>query len=157
MSSRLFVEVREKRGLAYRIGTGTAAYDETGDFSTSAGLTSVHLVEALDIILAEHRRLLHEKVLESELKRIKDYIKGKFAIGLELSEAQASYYAEQELLEHHIFTPHERLARFEAVTVDELQEVAREVFRPDKLNVALVGPVDHEDEAIKDLLTSYAR
>ncbi len=155
MSSRLFVEVREKRGLAYRIGAGASSYRETGDFTTSAGLSNAKLTEALKIIMAEHKRLIDEPVSQKELAKNKDYIKGKFAIGLEPSDAQASFYGEQELLEERILTPEERLAKFEAVTPEQIQEVAAELFRPERMNLALVGPLKNAEEKLLTLLHEY--
>ncbi len=155
MSSRLFVEVREKRGLAYRIGAGASSFHETGDFTTSAGLTTEKLDEALEIILREHRKLIETPVSAKELTKTKDYIKGKFAIGLEPSDAQASYYGEQELLEDRILTPEERLAKFDAVTSEQIQHVAVELFRPERLNLAIVGPLDESEEKMKKILASW--
>ena len=155
MSSRLFVEVREKRGLAYRIGAGASSFHETGDFTTSAGLTTSKLDEALEIILREHRKLIETPVSAAELTKTKDYIKGKFAIGLEPSDAQASYYGEQELLEERILTPEERLAKFDAVTAEQIQQVADELFRIERLNLAIVGPLEESDEKIKKILHGF--
>lgn len=155
MSSRLFVEVREKRGLAYRIGTGVTGYHETGDVTTSAGLTTPKLIEALRIIMHEHQRLMTEPVPARELTKIKDFIRGKFAIGLEPSDAQASFYADQELLEQRILTPQQRLAKIDAVTPDHIQQTAAEIFRPDRLNLALVGPFQETDAAITATLHDY--
>lgn len=155
MSSRLFVEIREKRGLAYRISTGASSYAETGDFVTSAGLNNQSIIPALEIILAEHHKLVDEPVSAKELLKTKDYIKGKFAIGLELSDAQASFYAEQELLERRILTPEERLAKIDAVTAEEIQEVAREIFTPARLNLALIGPHGGRDDAVREVLGAF--
>ncbi len=152
MSSRLFVEVREKRGLAYRISAGSSEYNETGDFTTSAGLNNDKLIEALKIITHEHRRLIDEPVSAKELTKIKDYIKGKFAIGLEPSDAQASFYGEQELLENKVLTPEERLAKIDAVTVEQIQQVATELFRPERMNLALIGPFKEGDANISKCL-----
>ncbi|MEK7583362.1 MAG: pitrilysin family protein [Patescibacteria group bacterium] len=155
MSSRLFVEVREKRGLAYRIGAGASSFHEAGDFTTSAGLTTSKLEEALSIILGEHRKLIETPVSAKELTKTKDYIKGKFAIGLEPSDAQASYYGEQELLEERILTPEERLAKFDAVTPEQIQQVATELFRTERLNLAIVGPLEESEEKMKKILASW--
>ena len=154
MSSRLFVEVREKRGLAYRISAGASSYNETGDFTTSAGLNNTKLIEALEIIKQEYRKLSETPVSAKELTKAKDYIRGKFLIGLEPSDSQASFYAEQELLENKILTPHERLEKINAVTSEQIQEVARDVFRADRLNLALVGPFKEGDNEIISCLNS---
>jgi len=152
MSSRLFVEVREKRGWAYRIGCGATAYHETGDFTTAAGLSTDKLIPALEIIVAEHKRLLEEPVSARELTKIKDYIKGKFAIGLELSDAQASFYGEQELLEEKVMTPEEKLAKIDAVTSENIQAVAKEIFRPERLNLAVIGPDTVKEDDLRKII-----
>ncbi len=155
MSSRLFVEVREKRGLAYRIGTGAGSYDETGDFGTYAGLNNRNLIPALKIILQEHKRLTEELVSEKELTRIKDYAKGRFAIGLETSDAYAYFYGQQELLENRILTPEEKLEKMMAVTREDIHDVAMEIIKPEKLNLAIVGPFKEDNREIKDILNSW--
>src|SRR3989344_4402259 len=157
MSSRLFVEVREKRGLAYRISAGTSAYDETGDFTTSAGITNTKITDALKIILEQYAELRDKPVPAKELLKAKDYIKGKFLIGLEPSDSQASYYADQELLEKRILTPEEKISEIDAVTADDLMNEARSLFVPARLNLAMVGPFEENDDAIKKVLDSWSR
>jgi len=155
MSSRLFVEIREKRGLAYRVQSGVTAYDETGNFETYAGLGHNNLLDGLKIILAEHKKLTEEMVSEKELKRVKDQIQGSFVIGLEQSDDLAAFYGEQELLEHKIETPEQRLAKITAVTREDILEVARDVFRPEKLNLAIIGPLEGDNKEIKEILNSW--
>lgn len=155
MSSRLFVEVREKRGLAYRVNTSATAYSETGDVTTYAGLNTENLKSALEIILKEHKRLTEEPVSDQELTRVKEFIKGRFAIGLETSDEQASFYGEQELLENKILTPEERLNRILAVTKEDIMAVAVEIFRPERLNLAIVGPLEDNNLEIKEVLRSW--
>lgn len=155
MSSRLFVEVRQKRGLAYRVGSGTTSYNETGDLSTFAGLNIDNLSEALKVILREHKKLVQEPVSEEELKRTKDYAKGRLAIGLETSDAYASFYGEQELLENRMLTPEERLEKVMAVTREDIQKVAKDILKPEKLNLAIVGPFKEDNPEIKDILNSW--
>lgn len=155
MSSRLFVEVRERRGLAYRISTGISAYNETGDFTTHAGLNNDKMLEGLQVILDEHKNLIKEKVTEKELKRVKDQVSGLMVIGLEPSDAAASFYGEQELLEHKIETPEQRLAKITAVTADDIMEVAKDVFRPERLNLAIIGPWEEHDKRVEKLLSEW--
>ncbi|MBI4160379.1 MAG: insulinase family protein [Candidatus Yanofskybacteria bacterium] len=155
MSSRLFIEVRERRGLAYRIGTGISAYNEIGDITTSAGLNNDKLMDGLGVILEEHKKMILEKVTEKELGRVKDQIRGSFVIGLETSDSLASFYGEQELLEHKIETPEERLAKITAVTADDIMGVARDIFRPEWLNLALIGPFEEREERILKILNDW--
>lgn len=155
MSSRMFVEVRERRGLAYRVSTGVDAYHETGDLTTGAGLTNTKLMEALTVILDQYSNLVHNPVPQKELTKAKDYIKGKFLIGLEPSDAQAGFFGEQELLEKKILSAEERMAKIDAVTSEDIQRVATELFRSDRLNMALVGPFKDEHNEIRDILNSF--
>lgn len=155
MSSRLFTEIRSKRGLAYRVRTGVTAYNETGNFVTYAGLNFNNFIEGLNIILKEHKKLTEELVSEKELNMVKDQIRGSFVIGLEQSDDMASFYGEQELLEHKMETPEERLAKITAVTSQDILEVAKDVFRPEKLNLAIIGPLEGDNLEIKNILNSW--
>ena len=155
MSSRLFVEVRERRGLAYHVRSGTTAYNETGNFVTYAGLGNANLMEGLKVILAEHKKLTQEPVTDKELNRVKDQIRGSFVIGLEQSDDQASFYGEQELLEHKIETPEQRLAKITAVTAADILEVAKDIFKPEKLNLAIIGPLEGDNLDIKEIISSW--
>jgi predicted Zn-dependent peptidase len=155
MSSRLFTEVREKRGLAYRVNSGASSYHETGDFVTYAGLNSVNLVEGLKIILEEHKKITKDLVEEKELNRVKDQIRGAFVIGLEQSDDLASFYGEQELLEHKMETPEERLEKINAVTREDILGVAQDIFKPEKLNLVIIGQLEEDNSEIKNILSSW--
>lgn len=155
MSSRLFMEVREKRGLAYRVSTGISAYNETGDFTTHAGLNNDKLIEGLKVVLDEHKKLTKGKVTAKELNRVKDQVSGLMVLGLEPSDAVASFYAEQELLEHKIETPEQRLAKITAVTAGDIMEVVQDIFKPERLNLALIGPFEEHDKRIEEVLKEF--
>jgi len=152
MSSRLFVEVREKRGLAYYVSAGSDSYLDAGDFSAWAGLEKTKLPAALEVILGELRKFKTEKVSEKELQKAKDYLKGKMAISFEASDDLASYYATQELLKHEILTPEERFEKLNAVTAEDIWEAANDIFKDEKLNLAIIGPVEENDSSIRSLL-----
>ena len=155
MSSRLFVEIREKRGLAYRVRTAATAYNETGNIVTYAGLNNANLLDGLKIILAEHKKLAQEPIDEKELNRVKDQIRGSFVIGLEQSDDLASFYGEQELLEHKIVTPEQRLTKITAVKSEDILSVARDIFKPEKFSLAIVGPLEGDNREIKVILNSW--
>src|SRR3989344_7440491 len=152
MSSRLFVEVREKRGLAYYVSASSDSYQDAGDFSAFAGLEKTKLHSALEVILEEFKKFKKEKVSDKELQKAKDYLKGKMAISFESSDDLASYYATQELLKHEIFTPEEKFEKINAVTVEDIWEAANDIFKDEKLNLAIIGPVEEDDVSIKNLL-----
>ncbi len=155
MSSRLFVEVREKRGLAYRIRSSQSPYKETGSFITYAGLNSANLIEGLKVVFQEHKKITEGLVEEKELNRVKDQVRGSFVIGLEQSDDLASFYGEQELLEHKMETPEERLAKLNAVTREDILEVARDIFKPEKLNLVIIGQLEGDNSEIKEILKSW--
>jgi len=140
MSSRLFIEVREKLGLAYYISTEVSADQDTGFLVTQAGIDNKNVEKAISIILREYKKISQEKVPAAELKKAKDCIKGKMALQLETSDAQASFYGIQELLENKILTPKEIYGKINKVSSDDILKVAKETFRPEKLNLAMIGP-----------------
>lgn len=148
MSSRLFTEVREKRGLAYYVGSSADCYLDAGDFSTFAGVENTKLSSAVEVILNEYKKIREKRVSVAELQKAKDYVKGKMAISFESSDDLASFYAGQELLEGKIATPEEKFAKFNLVTVDDVYEAANEIFRPERLNLALIGPFKENDPSI---------
>jgi len=140
MSSRLWISVREREGLGYYIFTENNADTDTGYFATWAGVDNKRVDTAINIILKEYKRITKEKIDEKELRKAKDYIKGKAMLRMESSDAQAGFYANQELSENKILTLEEKLAKIEAVTAEDIQRVARDIFKPEKLNLALIGP-----------------
>ena len=140
MSSRLFEEIRSKLGIAYYINTSSETNPDTGFLFTQAGLDNKNVEKGILTILKEYKKISQKMVSFSELKKAKDYLKGKTTLLLESSDAQASFYAGQELLEKKILTPKEIFAKINKVTQDDILEVAKEIFKPEKLNLALIGP-----------------
>lgn len=151
-SSRLWNEFRDKRGLSYYVRASNSPYADTGYFEISAGVDNGRLDQALEVALGECKKLAESPVPESELKKIKDYAHGKLAIGLETSDEQASFYAGQELLKREILMPEEKLAQIDQVTSENIQAVAQEIFLPEKLNFALIGPFKEDNPRIKEIL-----
>ena len=140
MSSRLHISVRERQGLAYYIRTGVDADTDTGFLSTWAGVDNRKIERAIKTILDEYKKIVSVKISQAELRKAKDYIKGSSLIGMESSDERASFFAFQELLTGKILTLEQKFAKIEVVTADDIQRVARDVFRPEKLNLALIGP-----------------
>lgn len=140
MSSRLFIAVREKLGVAYYIKTDVVSNPDTGYLVTQAGVDNKNLEKAIQTILKEYRKISQKKVPLSELKKAKDNIKGRLALELESSDAQASFYAGQELLEKKILTPEEIFSKIDKVTALDVLKAAKEIFLPKKINLALIGP-----------------
>ena len=140
MSSRLFIEVRAKLGIAYYINTSSEMNPDTGFLFTQAGLDNKNVEKGIFTILKEYKKISEKKVPREELKKAKDYLKGKTTLLLESSDAQASFYATQEILEKKILTLEEIFKKIDKVTREDILKVAREIFKPEKLNLALIGP-----------------
>lgn len=151
-SSRLFMEVREKRGLAYYIYSAKQSYQDVGYWAACAGLDKRRVEEGIEVILKELAKIKKEGVRKEELQRAKEYLKGRLILSLEDSHKVADFYGEQELLEGEIKTPQEIISRIERVTGEEIQKVAREIFVPEKLNLAVIGPYK-DDEHLRRILT----
>ncbi|MEA3292869.1 MAG: pitrilysin family protein [Patescibacteria group bacterium] len=140
MSSRLFIEVREKLGLAYYIRTDTDLNPDTGSLVTQAGVNNNSVEKAISVILKEYKNLANSKISYSELKKAKEYIKGKTAILLEQSDEIASFYATQEILEKKLLKPQEIYAKIDKVKEEDIRALSRDIFQPKNLNMSLIGP-----------------
>lgn len=140
MSSRLFEEIRSKLGIAYYVSTSSEVNPDTGFLSTQAGFDNKQVERGISTILKEYKKISQKKVPFKELKKAKDYLKGKTTLLLESSDAQASFYAGQELLEKEILTPEEIFAKIDKVTSDDILKLSKEIFKPEKLNLVLIGP-----------------
>lgn len=145
MSSRLFQEVRERRGLAYSVSAGGARMSDTGSLTVSAGVTREHQEEALEVILAELRKLVDEPMGEEELQRTKDYAAGSFRLSLETPMALGQRYGNQLLMDGQIEPPEETVAAIRAVTAEDIQQVAQRVIGPGFFSIAVVGPTADSD------------
>lgn len=151
MSSRLFLEVREKRGLAYSISSYVNHLHDTGSIGVSAGVDPRRIEAALEAILGELDRLRREPVPAEELKKVKEFMKGHLLLQMEDSFAVASWLGRQEILEDRVLTVDEVLAAIDGVTAGDIHRVASERFREESLNLAVVGPFQ-EEERLKSLL-----
>ena len=140
MSSRLFQEVREKKGLAYYIRTGVESNTDTGYLVTQAGVANSKTSEAIKTILAEYKKIKDKGVGQEELSKAKENIKGSMLLNLETSDELASFIAGQEILKKEILTPEQVFAKIDKVSIDDIQRVAQDIFKPEKLNLALIGP-----------------
>lgn len=146
MSSRLFIEVREKRGLAYSIHSDNEEFRDCGYFVTQAGVGLDKAEDTIKVILEEYNKMKAKPPTLEELRRAKDYSKGKMVLALEDSFKVASFYTSQELLRQEIETPEEIMAKIEAVTAEDIQMVAKDIFVNQKLNLALIGPFKDKDQ-----------
>jgi predicted Zn-dependent peptidase len=151
MSSRLFTEVREHRGLAYYISSEMADFQDTGAFGVAAGVDIGRAEEAIKVILEEFSKLKTTLVDQDELKRAQENLKGKLYLGLEESFAVADFLAEQALFWEKIDDPDELVKKYEKVTAQDIQKFAQEFFVPKNLNLAMIGPFDKKDNFQKIL------
>ncbi|HEY4474431.1 MAG TPA: pitrilysin family protein [Candidatus Paceibacterota bacterium] len=152
MSSRLFEEVRDKRGLAYYVGADNDTSTDTGYFKVKAGVNNEKIYEAIKVIVDELRKIKDNGITEEELQRAKDNISGSMALGLEHSDAVANAYAGPILFEDKVLTPEEELVKIKKVTLEEVHQVAKDIFDNKKLNLAVIGPFKDE-ESFKKILS----
>lgn len=140
MSSRLFHEVREKRGLAYYVRTNSDNYTDVGTLVTSAGVDPSRVEEAIKVIIEQHGLLTQAgNVTKEELTRAKELLKGHFVLDLEDSRSVASFYAHQEILEKELDNPEEVLAKVDKVTLEDVEKVAQKYIQESTLNLAVIG------------------
>ncbi len=153
MSSRLFMEVRERRGLCYYISTGRELYKDVGNIVTQAGLTNdiKKIKEAVRVTLAEHNKIIAGDVKEEELHKAKELLKGRLLLSLEDSSNVASFYGNRMLLEGKIASPEEIIANLEKVNLESVVELARATFKMETLNIAMIGPFREKSLTVEDL------
>jgi predicted Zn-dependent peptidase len=142
MSSRLFQNVREKRGLAYAVFSGLSAYRDAGSFTVYAGCSNEAVGEVLDLVVEEIRGVKRSAVPEAELRRAKDHLKGSLMLSLENTASRMSHLARQEIYFDRQFGLDETLQGIERVTVEEVQRVAIDLFRKESLSATVLGDVD---------------
>jgi predicted Zn-dependent peptidase len=141
MSSRLFTEVRERRGLAYYVAGTNHSYTDAGSLYTRAGVDIARIDEAVTTIVGELRRVVEEPVPTHELGKAKNFTKGRFTLQLENPQGTLMYGLRREVLEGVAREPRELLEGIEAVTADDVQRVARDILG-NRLFLAAVGPFD---------------
>lgn len=151
MSSRLFREVREKRGLAYSVGSGASRYSDIGTVGVSAGVTLENLEEATQVIRDELFKLRDEQVSPEELEKARDFSTGNFRLGLESTMALAQRAGESLLQTGEIEPVDDVVASLRAVTAADVQRVAQRIFKPGGFSMAVVGPGGDAD-ALRDIL-----
>lgn len=150
MSSRLFHEVREKRGLAYYVRSYSENYAEVGYLATSAGVDPKRIDDAIKVVIDEYRKILTPgEITEKEVAKAKEYVKGHFVLDLEDTRSVAGFYASQELLEPKIDTPEESIEQINKVTVDDVMKVAKKYLDKKPLSLALIGDFEDRDRFAK--------
>lgn len=152
MSSRLFQEIREKRGLVYSVYGYFRGYEDVGQGVVYAGTDIERVGETIEAIVGELKKLRDIPVSAEELENSKTLRKGRLLMGLEDSRSVASWVGSQEATYNEIKTPEEIMERIDAVTVEDVQAVAQELLRDDRLNLVLIGPYE-DDGSFAEHLT----
>ena len=150
MSSRLFSEVRERRGLAYYVYAHNQSYTDAGSLFSQAGVDINRSEEAVETIVREFRRIADEPVPSEELEKARALAKGRFVLRLENPQGMIVFGLGREVLNDPVLEPDEVIAGLDAVTAEDIQRVAQDVIASNGLNLALIGPF--EDKAAFEAL-----
>jgi predicted Zn-dependent peptidase len=151
MSSRLFTEVRERRGLAYYIYGHNQGYTDTGTLFAQGGVDINRIDDAVSTIVSQFGRIAREPIEPGELEKARNFAKGRLVLSLEDPKGMIVFGLRSEVLENELREPDEVLAGLDRVTREDIQRVAGDVIREDRLNFALIGPFD-EPERFERLL-----
>ncbi|RJO64682.1 MAG: insulinase family protein [Candidatus Omnitrophota bacterium] len=149
MSSRLFNELREKRGLAYEIGSQVKRFEDTGAFVVHAGIDTSKLKEAVSVILSELHKIKLAQVKASELKRAKDFYLGQLELALEDTLDRMLWIGESVITQDKVYTLEEIIKEIRYIKANDVREAARFIFREEKLNLAVIGPVKESREDLE--------
>lgn len=144
MSSRMFLNIREAKGLSYYIQTNTDDYLDSGLISTRAGVDISRAKEAIECIRDEYLKIAAEGISQKELQKGKDYLRGKIVLNFEDSEEVAHFYAKQFLMYSKMHSLDEVFAEIEAVTVDDVNRICKELFQLEKMKLVVIGPFSDE-------------
>ncbi len=149
MSSRLFTEVRERLGLCYYVRSHHDAYTDTGSLLVQAGVDTNRIDLAVTTILDELWKMLAEAPPEHELRKAKNFLKGRFVLGVEDPRGLIMYGVRKEAVENELTEPQQTLDGIEAVTLDDVVRVSRDILVRDTLNLAVLGPFDDEQHFLE--------
>jgi predicted Zn-dependent peptidase len=142
MSSRLFQNIREKRGLAYAVFSEITPYSDAGMLTVYAGTAKETVGQVLDLTIAEFRSMKESPVTDEELRRAKNHLKGSLMLSLESTSSRMSNLARQELYFGKFYSLDEILASIEAVSREDVRSLAQEFFRPEQISATVLGPVN---------------
>ncbi len=149
MSSRMFLNIREARGLCYYISTSTDNYLDTGLLSTRAGVDQSRLHEAISAIRVEYEKCAADGITEDELRRAKDFLKGKITLSMEDSEERAHFFGKQQLLYPQVRDLPEYFKEIESVTTGQVNKLAGRTLTTDKLRLVVIGKEKDESALLK--------
>lgn len=152
MSSRLWLSVRERQGLAYYVKSNAQLYTDTGYLSIQAGSDNKRVVQTIKTILKELKKITQKQIGASELNKAKENIKGGLTIELESSDALANFFGLQEILTGKTLTLEQIFAKIDTVTSKDILQVSRDILKTEKLKLAMIGPFK-EKKQFESLLT----
>lgn len=144
MSSRMFLNIREAKGMCYYIDTDTDAYLDAGALSTRAGIDQSRLDEAITLIINEYDKVVADGVEEEEVARAKSYLKGSIILSLEDSEELAHFYGKQQLLYPNVRDIDAYLAEIEKVSKEDIDQLAKELLVHENLRLSVIGNTDNK-------------
>jgi predicted Zn-dependent peptidase len=149
MSSRLFQKLREELGVGYYVRAYNDAYTDHGFFQISAGVDNKRIGEVLDAVLEECNKLKNKRVNTEELNKVKECLIGNMKLSLESSDDIANFYGGQELLKRELKTAQKKAEELRKVTAGQVQILAKEIFKENRLNLAIIGPFKDKTKFIK--------
>ncbi|MFH0858004.1 MAG: pitrilysin family protein [Candidatus Omnitrophota bacterium] len=153
MSSRLFNELRENKGLAYEIGTAVKRFQDTGAFLVHAGIDNRKVIEAVRVILEELGKIKNVLVLNDELKRAKEFYLGQLELAMEDTMDQMLWIGESTLTLDKTYTLEQVIKEIDKLKKEDIREAAQLIFQENKLNLAMIGPLKTQEEQIRQELT----
>lgn len=152
MSSRMFIEVRERRGLAYSVRTSMERYQDTGYLATYAGVNVKKTDEAIKVMLDQCYGLVSNpkyKISVAELDKAKGLLKGHLALALEDTKDVSGFFGDQELFNQKVHTPEEIFKKIDAVGLEDVEAEAKKILTPERLNLAIIGPFKNEEKFVE--------
>jgi predicted Zn-dependent peptidase len=151
MSSRLFLEVRERRGLAYYVHGMNHSYTDAGSLLAQAGVDINRIDEAIKVIVEQFNRMADEEVPADELEKSRSMVKGRFVLRTESPQGLIMYGLNREVLEGQLLEPDELLEKIDSVTAADIQRVAQDLISREKLNLAVIGPFEDDERFVNAL------
>ena len=151
MSSRLFIDVRERHGLCYYIKAQSDVYEDTGDLMIRSGVDINKLEKALEIIFKNLKKIKTKGITTEELTKAKKFIKGRLTLQLEELNELADFYGREFILTKRILTPKQKIEKIMAVTKTQVNKVAKDIIKKDKLNLVIISPFKDKKQIIKNI------
>jgi predicted Zn-dependent peptidase len=149
MSSRLFINIRERKGLCYYIRSQADIYQDTGNLMIRSGLDLSKINDAIKLIMKELHEIKTKGVTDAELKMAKEFLKGRSTLQMEDSNNLANYYGREYLLTGKVLTPEQKIEKIFSVTKAQVNKVAKDILKTEKLNLAMISPHKNEKEFLK--------